>query len=153
VLYIKEHYPEIFSDLEFRFVGDGVLFDETLSPIKDLENVTIERTFLKQEDIAALHKAYGLFLSPTRMDSQGVSRDEAMSSGLVSLTNNITAIPEFVDRSCAILADADDHEALAEGIIALYIKTRTCFWKCLKMLHREYVNRVDMHRRSPKNWI
>ena len=120
VLYIKEHYPEIFSDLEFRFIGDGVLFDETLSPIKDLENVTIERTFLKQEDIAALHKSYGLFLSPTRMDSQGVSRDEAMSSGLVPLTNNITAIPEFVDGSCGILTDADEYAALAEGIIALY---------------------------------
>jgi glycosyltransferase involved in cell wall biosynthesis len=120
VLYIKEKYPEVFSDLEFTFIGDGVLFDVTLEPLKALENVKIEKNFLKQSDIAKLHKVYGLFLSPTRMDSQGVSRDEAMSSGLVPITNNVAAISEFVDKSCGILAEAEDYIGLAEGMIKLY---------------------------------
>lgn len=54
------------------------------------------------------------------MDAQGVSRDEAMSSGLVPVTNAVTAIPEFVDDSCGILAPAEDYKFMAEGIKRLY---------------------------------
>jgi glycosyltransferase involved in cell wall biosynthesis len=120
VLYIKEKYPEVFSDLEFTFVGDGILFDTTLAPLKEFSNVKIKKTFLSQNEIVKLHKKNGVFLSPTRMDSQGVSRDEAMSSGLVPITNNVAAIPEFVDESCGILAEEEDYIGLAEGIVTLY---------------------------------
>lgn len=113
----KESY---FSELEFKFVGDGALFDEVLEPLKVFNNVIIERGFLSQPDIASLHKGYGVFLCPTRMDAQGVSKDEAMSSGLVVISNAVTAIPEFVDDQCGILADAEDHVGMAEGIKALY---------------------------------
>ncbi|RCL29141.1 methyltransferase type 12 [Pseudomonas sp. AFG_SD02_1510_Pfu_092] len=105
-----------FNDLEFRMIGDGVLFEDTLAPLRKFSNVTIERGFLKHQEIAALHKQYGLFLCPTRMDAQGVSRDEAMASGLVAVTNAVTAIPEFVDDECGILAPGDDAQAMADGI-------------------------------------
>jgi len=97
-------------------IGDGKLFDETLEPLRKFANVTIERRFLTQGEIATLHGEYGIFLVPTRMDAQGVSRDEAMSSGLVPVTNAVAAITEFVDESCGILAPAEDHLALAQGI-------------------------------------
>ncbi|MBH3453568.1 glycosyltransferase [Pseudomonas monteilii] len=105
-----------FEKMEFRMIGDGALFEETLEPLKGLSNVTIERGFLKHNQIAALHKEYGMFLCPTRMDAQGVSRDEAMSSGLISITNGVTAIPEFVSDDCGILAGADDAQGMADGI-------------------------------------
>ncbi|WP_339479673.1 glycosyltransferase family protein [Pseudomonas fluorescens] len=105
-----------FHELEFHMIGDGVLFEETLLPLRQYPNVKIERRFLKHQEIAALHKDYGMFLCPTRMDAQGVSRDEAMSSGLVPVTNAVTAIPEFVDDDCGVLAPGDDAEAMAEGI-------------------------------------
>ncbi|MBM6387826.1 MAG: glycosyltransferase [Paenibacillus sp.] len=110
----------IFKQLEFTIIGKGELFHSTLKPIKKYKNVTLEEKFLTQEEIALLHKQYGVFIVPTRMDSQGVSRDEAMSSGLVPLTNNVTAIPEFVDETCGILVDGEDYEGLAKGIIELY---------------------------------
>lgn len=109
-----------FKNLQFTMIGDGVLFDEILEPLRQFKNVSIEKRFLSQSEIASLHKRYGLFLTPTRMDAQGVSRDEAMSSGLVPVTNAITAIPEFVDDSCGILAKGDDAEGLAEGIAKIY---------------------------------
>jgi spore maturation protein CgeB/glycosyltransferase involved in cell wall biosynthesis len=105
-----------FKNMEFRMIGDGKLFDETLEPLRKFANVTIERRFLTQGEIATLHGEYGIFLVPTRMDAQGVSRDEAMSSGLVPVTNAVAAITEFVDESCGILAPAEDHLALAQGI-------------------------------------
>ena len=109
-----------FGDMEFRLIGDGKLFDETLEPLRGFANVTIERGFLTQTEIAKLHKEYGVLLIPTRTDSQGVSRDEAMASGLVPVTTRVAAVPEFVDESCSILTPAEDAEALAEGIVCLY---------------------------------
>jgi len=111
---------EFFSQLEFRLIGNGELFDSTLAPLKKYKNVIMEKRFLRQEEIAELHKKYGIFLTPTRMDTQGVSRDEAMSSGLVPVTNAVAAIPEFVDDNCGILAPGEDYVAMAQGIEELY---------------------------------
>jgi FkbM family methyltransferase len=109
-----------FNELEFRMIGDGVLFDETLDPIKKFTNVIIERRFLTQIEIAKLHKDYGVFLCPTRMDAQGVSKDEAMSSGLVPISNGVTAIPEFIDEYSGILVPGEDYIGMANGIASLY---------------------------------
>ena len=109
-----------FKDLEFRMIGDGKLFDEVLEPVRGFNNVYIERRYLTHIEIAAIHREYGIFLCPSRMDTQGVSRDEAMSSGLVPVTNSVGAIPEFVDDSCGFLADPEDSAGLAESIVKLY---------------------------------
>ncbi|WP_240462007.1 glycosyltransferase [Burkholderia sp. Nafp2/4-1b] len=108
-----------FDRMQFHLIGDGALFDETVAPLRRFPNVRIERRFLTQREIAVLHKEYGVFLCPSRMDTQGVSRDEAMASGLVPVTNAVAAIPEFVDETCGVLAPAEDANALAEGLLAL----------------------------------
>lgn len=110
----------VFKQLEFTIMGQGQLFQSLVKPIRKYKNVKLEERFLRQEEIAAIHKEYGIFLVPTRMDSQGVSRDEAMSSGLVPITNNVAAIPEFVDENCGMLVDEEDYVGLAESIKALY---------------------------------
>lgn len=113
---LKLSEKPFFQELEFRMIGDGVLFSETLEPLRKFPNVTIEQRFLTHPEIAALHKEYGIFLVPTRMDAQGVSRDEAMASGLVPVTNAVAAIPEFVDENCGILAPAESFITMADGI-------------------------------------
>jgi len=109
-----------FKELEFLIVGDGLLFDTTLEPLRDFDNVTTRRGFLTQSEISELHSDFGVFLVPTRMDAQGVSRDEAMASGLVPVTNGVAAVPEFVDEASGFLADSEDASGLAQGIKALY---------------------------------
>lgn len=110
-----------FDDLDITIMGEGQLFEETLQPLMNLPNVTIKRGFLQHEEISHIHAQNGIFLVPTRMDSQGVSRDEAMASGLVPVTNAVTAIPEFVDETCGILVPAEDAQAMADGIERLYL--------------------------------
>lgn len=105
-----------FEQLSFTIIGDGVLFEETIGPLRKFENVYIQKKFLTHTEIAALHKEHGVFLCPTRWDSQGVSRDEAMSSGLVPITTAVAAIPEFADESCAVLAAGEDYIGLAKGV-------------------------------------
>lgn len=109
-----------FKDLEFHLAGKGDLFDSLTAPLKEFPNVRLHPGFLSHKEIASLHKQYGVFLTPTRMDSQGVSRDEAMASGLVPITSDVAAIPEFVDGSCGFLAPPEDAIALADAIERLY---------------------------------
>lgn len=105
-----------FDRMRFTIIGDGPLFETTLEPLSTLPNIGITRRFLTQAEIAAEHRRHGIFLVPTRLDTQGVSRDEAMSSGLVPVTNSIPAVSEFVDGSCAGLAEPDDAAGLADAI-------------------------------------
>lgn len=111
---------DIFDNLTFCLYGDGDLFEQTTAPLKSFGNVRIERRFLTQAEIAEIHKDFGIFLTPTRMDAQGVSRDEAMSSGLVPITTNVACIPEFVDESCGVVVPAEDYVAMADAIERLY---------------------------------
>jgi len=114
VLQLKEHH--LFGAFRFHFFGDGRLFDEVLAPVRHLPNVTCERRFLRQEELALLHKQNGIFLCPSRDDAQGISRDEAMSSGLVPVVSRVGAVPEFVDESCGILVSPEDSAGLAAAI-------------------------------------
>jgi glycosyltransferase involved in cell wall biosynthesis/spore maturation protein CgeB/SAM-dependent methyltransferase len=109
-----------FHELFFHLVGDGPLFEETVAPLRGLSNVRLDKGFLTQEEIAHLHRSYGVFLCPTRDDTQGVSRDEAMASGLVPITNRVGAIPEFVDEDCALIAEPESVSGLAEAVTRLY---------------------------------
>lgn len=105
-----------FDELTFTIVGDGPLFDEIVEPLRRFPNVTLQKRFLTREQILELHRSSGVFLVPTRLDSQGVSRDEAMSSGLVPITCAVSAVPEFVDGSSGILVDQEDWKGLADAI-------------------------------------
>lgn len=140
---------DFFNDLDIRIIGDGKLFEETVVPIKDYPNVTLERRFVTQQEIAALHKEYGIFLCPTRWDSQGVSRDEAMSSGLVVATTNIAAIPEFADETCAILAPAENATELAKGIAELQARA-SLFKNKSKDAKERTVKQVGFSKIIPK---
>lgn len=105
-----------FARLRFTIIGDGPLFEETLMPLRRFPTVSIRRRFLTQQEIVAEHAGNGIFLVPTRLDTHGVSRDEAMASGLVPVTNHVSAVPEFVDATCAALALPDDAAGLADAV-------------------------------------
>ncbi len=109
-----------FEELNFTFVGDGPLFESTTEPIAHFENVRLVKRFVTRDEIRQLHKSHGVMLIPSRMDTHGVSRDEAMSSGLVPIASRVGAVPEFVDSDCGFLCDAENHHQLAEAIGILY---------------------------------
>ena len=111
---------EAFSDMFFHIAGTGELFNELTRPLRKFANVQLEERYYSHSEISKLHKEFGVCLIPSRMDTQGVSRDEAMSSGLVPVTTAVAAIPEFVDEECAMLVDVDDWQSLTDAILKLY---------------------------------
>lgn len=109
----------LFPRMQFLLVGDGDLFEKNFSPLHGFENVRIERRFVCQEEAAHLYKHHGIFLVPTRGDTHGVSRDEAMACGMVPVTNSVGSVPEFVGVEAGFLVDADDSDALANAVVTL----------------------------------
>jgi glycosyltransferase involved in cell wall biosynthesis len=85
-----------FNELQFTIIGQGQLFKKITTPLSRFKNVELQERAVRQIMIPELHAQNGVFLCPTRQDAQGVSMCEAMSSGLVPITSNNTAIPEFV---------------------------------------------------------
>lgn len=114
-----------FNELSFTIIGDGILFDEITAPLKEFKNVRLEKRFLNQQEIIQEHKKHGVFLVPTRIDTQGVSRGEAMSSGLVAITNSVAAIPEFCSDEDTMLATEGNYKELAGAIRNLYLEPQT----------------------------
>lgn len=108
-----------FERWKFTLVGDGPQWEENFASLRTFQNVTLERRFLTQEEIAELHRENGVFLVPTRGDTQGVSRDEAMSSGLVPVTTDAGSVTEFVDRNCAFVCPVDSSDALVAALVEI----------------------------------
>ncbi len=109
-----------FEKLEFMIAGNGRYFDEITKPLRKFKNVTLHKGYFPQTQLAELYRSYGISLQPTRFDTQGVSRDEAMSCGMAVITTATAAVPEFADDSCAILTPYEDAAAVAEGVKQLY---------------------------------
>lgn len=110
-----------FERLSFTICGEGEQFAPTVERVAGFLNVTIHEGFIPQQEIPALHRDHGIFLAPTRFDSQGVSMCEAMACGLVPVSSRIAAIPEFVDEGrSGLLAKPEDTRGIADRIEALY---------------------------------
>ncbi|MGP9773040.1 glycosyltransferase family protein [Psychrobacter sp. AOP1-A1-57] len=110
---------DFFKDLEVNIYGDGIEFNTINEPLWQFENVHLHKKFLNHHEIAAAHKEHGVFLNPTRWDSQGVSRDEAMSSGLVVVTNNVSAVPEFISNDIGYMFDGFAFSDMAQCVVSI----------------------------------
>lgn len=111
-----------FQELQFELYGDGILFEQHFKEllIRRFPNVNIYRQYIPQTEIVERHRENGIFLCPTRQDTHGVSMCEAMSSGLVVVTNDVAAIPEYMDGSAGKLCGYEDAAGMAEAIRELY---------------------------------
>ncbi|MGA0610310.1 FkbM family methyltransferase [Caldimonas sp. KR1-144] len=108
-----------FERYRITIVGDGEEFESARAALGTYANVEMIQRFVTQREIGELHMRHGIFLSPTRWDSQGVSRDEAMSSGLVPISHAVAAVHEFMDNQCGVLVPAEAVAAMADAISGL----------------------------------
>ena len=110
-----------FKELKITIIGKGPLFKSLTKRLDKFSNVELQERSVRQIMIPELHSDYGIFLCPTRQDAQGVSMCEAMSSGLIPITSNNTAIPEFVnDKETGFLTSNPEEVAKAIELLFQY---------------------------------
>ena len=105
---ILNELNKIRTDFTISIFGKGKFFEPCLQQLNiDSSRVFASEGMLPREELKACLKdlKYSFFMCPTRQDAQGVTMCEAIASGLVVVTNNSTAIPEFVKKEYAIISD------------------------------------------------
>jgi glycosyltransferase involved in cell wall biosynthesis len=127
-----------FNELQFIICGEGKYFNTAINNLKKYNNIKLINRFLSHTDIKKLHDENGVFLCPTRQDSQGVSMCEAMSSGLVPITSNNTAIPEFVKKNASGFLTNNNYKKISKKIIYLF-ENENIFEKMSKNASEEIV--------------
>lgn len=108
-----------FNELEFSIFGEGYLFTALTQKIRHLSNVHLHNIFIENKKIPEIYERYGIFLCPSRLDTQGVSMCEAMSCGLVPITSPVGGIPEYTTKGVSSFQVKTPRE-FAEKIEYLY---------------------------------
>ncbi|MCO4328979.1 glycosyltransferase [Staphylococcus hyicus] len=117
---LKLSKKKCFKKMKFSLYGDGPLFETLTAPLRQFNNVSLNKMFVPQHEISDLHAAHGIYLGPSRHDSQGVSLNEAMSSGLVPISNAIGGIPDFVEHGVSgFLAERNNVDQMVGAIMYL----------------------------------
>ena len=140
-----------FEKMTIELCGDGDDYEATTKPLAQFSNVVLTKKFLTHKEIAQKHRNYGIFMTPSRMDTQGVSRDEAMSSGLVPIASNVAAIPEFLSDQEGVICAPEDPNGLAQAIEQLVLdpaaflrKSRASSARVHSMLNADHTIRVEI---------
>lgn len=105
-----------FSSLEFTICGFGKNYAALTKPISKFPNVNLLEGYLSKNKIRDLHSNHGIFMAPTRHDSQGVSACEAASSGLAVITHAEGGVVEYFDRDSAVLVNSKTPSDFAKAI-------------------------------------
>jgi glycosyltransferase involved in cell wall biosynthesis len=103
---------EFFNDLNIKIYGQTnnrsysqSLYNQFENEIKNFPNVTLHQGMISHTEMNQVFQFGGIFLGPTRQDSQGVIMCEAAACGLVPIVSNNTAIPDFVDPNFGFLCN------------------------------------------------
>jgi L-malate glycosyltransferase len=131
-----------FRDLHFTIYGEGYLFKPLINKVKHFANVEVHNSFVENSIIPSIHKNHGIFLCPSRLDTQGVSMCEAMASGLVPITSPIGGIPEYATDQVSSFQVKTGKE-IAEKIEYLY-KYPDVFLEMSKKARLEIVNKCNL---------
>ena len=75
---------------------DEKLIKEIIKNSNSANKILLNSQFIENSIIPSIHANHGIYYAVTRMDAQGVSMCEAMSSGLPVISFGTCAIPEFV---------------------------------------------------------
>lgn len=125
--YLPDDYTlDIYGKGEFQAEYENLIKDLNLS-----NRVKILNKFIERKDLNTVLSEYGVFLSPTRMDAQGVMMCEAMASGLLTISSDNTAIPEFIDNNVNGLLINNDDVSICDELILSVLENKEKFNKII----------------------
>lgn len=131
-----------FKELHFTIYGEGYLFKPLINKVKHFTNVVVHNRFVENSIIPSIHRNHGIFLCPSRLDTQGVSMCEAMASGLVPITSPVGGIPEYATDQVSSF-HVRTGKLIAEKIEYLY-ENPDVFLGMSKNARLEIVNKCNL---------
>lgn len=134
----------------FSLYGDGPdreLIKEKVQQLVGITNFNFSPGFLPNNVIPRIHCEHSIYYAVTRMDAQGVSMCEAMSSGLPVVTFDVCAIPEFVAHGVeGFVIDCYDTRAALASMYELW-ESRNLFDR-MSLAARNRAELIDIRRTS-----
>jgi L-malate glycosyltransferase len=98
--YLKDFSKtDLFSKYRFTIIGDGPILKPYINKFQKFKNIKILQKFYKNDELIKFHQQNWIFFYLTRMDAQSVTLSEAISSGMVCISSNNSAIPEFIKNN------------------------------------------------------
>lgn len=146
---IKFSTKKEFKYFNFTIYGDGLLFNKYTENLKKFNNVCINKGFLTKNQIPGLHDNNGILLYPKRGDSQGVSRCEAMASGLVPLALDVEAVSEFSPKDTSYLVKTT--EDFINALLRVYYNPQEFLLK--SKMSNEYIRKKCSYDNTIKKEI
>ena len=144
---VLAHLPKKFT---LDIYGKGVYENKYKNLIeeKGLSNrVRIIPSFFTKEEMKDLFKSYGVFISTTRMDSQGITMMEAMAAGLLVATTDNSSKKEFIDDGETGILGIQAEE-IAEKIVRATENTDD-FHRITKNA-RKQIEKISLEEITPK---
>ena len=142
----KRMPPNIQTDL-YGMGPDEEKIKDVAQSLNITDRFTLNSRFLQPIEIPKVHQKAGIYLGVTRMDAQGVSMCEAMSSGLPTVSFSTCAIPEFIEHNkTGLMAkpyDMDEYSALVSELV----ENRSLFEKLAINAHKSMVE-IDIVKTS-----
>ena len=148
MLYLPQNYT-------LHIFGKGPLEKKLRKMIRDYnleKRVKLENKFFLPRDMPRLFKNYGFIFTLSYTDTQGVTRCEAMSRGLVTINSEVAAVPEFIrDFYNGILVSNHHPRKIAQKIElvskspALYQKIARIARKSVAKMDREKIGRIELN--------
>jgi glycosyltransferase involved in cell wall biosynthesis len=114
------------KDLKLVVAGrTGWLYADIFDTVKTLalEEEVIFTGFVDDEDLPDLYRGAQLLVFPSLYEGFGLPILEAMASGVPVITSDLASMPEVAGEA-AILVDAHDPKAIAEGIARVLAEDR-----------------------------
>ena len=93
--------------------------------------ISIHRTN-NQQELAEIYSAADVFANPTREENYPTVNMEALACGTPVITFNTGGSPEIIDKSCGIVVDCDDVDAMEQVIRSVCESTPFSEEACLK---------------------
>jgi len=123
---IKNEFPEILNQLNFRIVGGGTDIEELkkLAVELEIDHLTHFTGSVSHEDVPGELNQLDIYVALSRQESFGVAVVEAQAMGIPVVVSNIGGLPEVVKNGqTGFIVDSENPQQAATAIKKLILDT------------------------------
>lgn len=123
---LKNDFPEVSNQLNFRIVGGGTDMDELkkLTVELGIDHLTHFTGSVSHEDVPSELNRLDIYVALSRQESFGVAVVEAQAMGIPVIVSNVGGLPEVVQNGkTGFIVDSENPQQAANAIKKLILDT------------------------------